>query len=129
MKIAQKLLWQNAALIFMAWVRIGVSQQCGSRPDVVFREDGDVMVTVLLDLTHGIYCNQTDPNSSKSMHGLLQTLKTLNSIQFLGSSKIGKHNKSLPCALRKRSPFPLVLIFRVELSYNLSVLFLSHAIL
>lgn len=54
---------------------------------------GDVMVTALLDLTHGSQCNQTNSASSQSMNGILQTVQTLNSIQYIKGMKIGKYQR------------------------------------
>ena len=89
MKIVCSSLWLTLALVLLAWIPVSVCQQCSRRPDLVYQEKGDATVTVLLDLTYGAKCNKTSASSSQSMHGLLQTLQTLNTIQFLGSFKIG----------------------------------------
>ena len=82
--------WTVLLLLLVFFVTCCLGQQCSRRPELVYQEKGDVIVTILLDLTQGIKCDQKSATSSQSMHGIMQTLTTLNAIQFINGVRIGK---------------------------------------
>lgn len=57
---------------------------------------GDVTATALLDLTQGPECKENNAASTQSMNGILQTFRTLNSIQYLKGLKLGERKIMRP---------------------------------